>query len=86
MNVFQVLFWVVWSIYPVYLLHELREARQRKQWERSCAYCKHYVGCKELHRAIDDGIPLPYVCSGFERREDGKRRPKPRRKGKKVKV
>lgn len=87
MNVFQVMFWVLWAIYAVYLAYVLRRARRRKKEEKSCIYCKHYKGCKELHQIIDEGIPMPYACSDFVRREDGKRWRRPRRRvGKKVKV
>lgn len=87
MNIFGLFFWGVWFFYVVVLIFLLREVRFRHRERNSCAWCKHYKGCKELHRIIDDGIPMPCACQDFERRDDGKRWRRPRRrKGKKVKV
>ena len=87
MNIFALLFWGVWFFYVGVLIVLLRELNFRHRDRNSCAWCKYYKGCKELHRIIDDGIPMPCACQDFERREDGKRWPRPRRwKGKKLKV
>ena len=77
MNIFALLFWVVWFFYVGVLIFLLKEVRFRHRERNSCAWCKHYKGCKELHRIIDDGIPMPCACQDFQRREDGKHWPGP---------
>lgn len=85
MNIFTVLFWAVWFIYAAFLFQQLKEARRRKKEEISCAWCKHYQGCQELHTLIDEGISIPCACSDFERREGGKLHRKwPHKRGEKL--
>lgn len=87
MNIFKLLFEISWALFSAYMIYLLWGIWKRWKELESCAYCKHYKGCKELHQIIDAGIPMPCACSGFERREDGKRWPRPRRrKGKKEAV
>lgn len=85
MNIFSVLFWGVWFIYAASLFQQFVEGRRRKKRQKQedaklCNNCKHYKGCKDLHQLIDQGLPLPLFCEGFEHKDKEKCNTKPGRR------